>query len=94
MATEFISIPDQAEREEITLEELVRDALEQRVLSTQFSRLFAIGDRNVKRTGAQPQDVEAEIAAPNLAVDDTCHSGHQRFGNAAILKPADFLEML
>ncbi len=71
MATEFVGIPEQlmlkvkeaADREEITVEELVRDALEQRLNGKGFSGLFAIGDRNVKRTGAQPEDVEAEIAA-------------------------------
>ena len=71
MATEFIGIPDQlmmkvretADREAITVEELVRDALEQRIHGKQLSHLFAIGDRNVKRTGAQPEDVESEIAA-------------------------------
>ena len=71
MASEFVGIPDQlmrkvketADREEITVEELVRDALEQRINGKQFSRLFAIGDRNVKRTGAKPRDVETEIAA-------------------------------
>ena len=71
MNTEFVGIPDQlmvkvkeaAQREEISVEELVRDALEQRLSDTGFRRLFAVGDRNVKRTGARPEDVEGEIAA-------------------------------
>ncbi len=71
MNTEFVGIPDQlmvkakeaARREEISVEELVRDALEQRLNDEGFRRLFAIGNRNVKRTGALPEDVETEIAA-------------------------------
>lgn len=71
MATEFIGIPEQlmlqvkeaAQREEITVEELVQDALEQRLNDKGFRRMFAIGDRNAKRTGARPEDVETEIAA-------------------------------
>jgi hypothetical protein len=71
MGTEFVGIPDQlmlkvkeaARREEISVEELVQDALEQRLNDNGFRRLFAIGDRNVKRTGACPEDVETEIAA-------------------------------
>jgi hypothetical protein len=71
MGTEFVAIPDQlmlkvkeaAHREEISVEELVQDALEQRISDKGFRRLFAIGDRNVKDTGAQPEDIETEIAA-------------------------------
>jgi hypothetical protein len=71
MGTEFVGIPDQlmlkvkeaAQREEISVEELVQDALEQRIGDKGFHRLFGIGDRNVKRTGAQPEDIETEIAA-------------------------------
>jgi hypothetical protein len=71
MALEPVNIPEQlfqkvkeaAAREEITVEELVRDALEQRINGKGFSHLFAIGDRNVKRTGAKPGDVETEIQA-------------------------------
>ena len=70
MATEFVGIPDQltlkvkeaARREAISVEELVQDALEQRLIEKGFRRLFAIGDSNVKRTGARPEDVEIEIA--------------------------------
>lgn len=71
MSTEFIGIPEQlmlkikeaARREEISVEELVQDALEQRISDKGFRRLFAIGDRNIKRTGAQPEEVETEISA-------------------------------
>ncbi len=71
MGTEFVGIPDQlmlkvkeaAQREAISVEQLVRDALEQRLNNKGFQRLFAIGDRNVNRTGARPEDVETEIAA-------------------------------
>ncbi len=71
MGTEFVGIPDQlmlkvkeaAQREAISVEQLVRDALEQRLNNKGFQRLFAIGDRNVNRTGARPEDVELEIAA-------------------------------
>ncbi|MBV9154726.1 MAG: ribbon-helix-helix protein, CopG family [Acidobacteriaceae bacterium] len=71
MALQPVNIPEQllqklkevAAREEITVEELVRDALEQRINGNGFSQLFAIGDRNVNRTGAKPEDVETEIQA-------------------------------
>jgi hypothetical protein len=71
MGTEFVGIPDQlmlkvkeaAQREEISVEELVQDALEQRLNQKGLRRFFAIGDRNVERTGGRPEDVETEIAA-------------------------------
>ncbi len=71
MATEFVGIPDNlmtkvkqaAEREEISVEELVRDALERRIDGKGFSHLFAVGEWNITRTGAKPEDVETEIAA-------------------------------
>lgn len=71
MSTEFIGIPapllekakEIAAQEHITVEELVQDAVERRLNEKGFSHLFAIGDLNVRRTGAKPQDVETEIAA-------------------------------
>ncbi len=71
MSTEFIGIPEQlmlkvreaAQREDISVEDLVREALEQRLNDGGFRRLFAIGDRNVKSTGARLEDVEREVAA-------------------------------
>ena len=71
VATEFVRIPEElmlkvkeaAQREEITVEELVQEALELRLYAKGFDRLFAIGDRNVRRTGARPEDVETEISA-------------------------------
>lgn len=70
MATEYVGIPGQllekvketADREEISEEELVRDALEQRVNGKggRFTRFYATGER---RGSALPEDVEAEIAA-------------------------------
>ena len=72
MATEPVNIPDQlmtkvkeaASREQITVEELVRDALEKRVNGKgRFARFYEIGERHARETGAVPEDVEKEIAA-------------------------------
>ena len=70
MSTDLVGIPellmlkvkDAAQREQISVEELVLDALEQRLNDEGFRRLFAIVERNIKRTGARPEDVETEIA--------------------------------
>jgi len=71
MAIQPVNIPEQlferakeaAAREDITVEELVRDAVERRLSENGLRSLVAIGDRNVKRTGAKPEDVETEIQA-------------------------------
>ena len=71
MSTEFVGISrrclkkakEVAAQEHITVEELVQDAVERRINEKGFGHLFAIGDRNVRRTGAKPEDVETEIAA-------------------------------
>ena len=71
MSTEYVGLPapllqkakDAAAQEHITVEELIQDAVERRLGEKSFSHLFAIGDRNVKRTGARPENVETEIQA-------------------------------
>ena len=76
MATEFIPIPDTllaklkeaAEREETTVEEFVRETLEQRINSRggRFARFYAIGEHHAREKGVTPEDVELEIAARRL----------------------------
>jgi hypothetical protein len=73
MATEFIPIPDTllaklkeaAEREETTVEEFVRETLEQRINGRggRFARFYAMGERQAREKGITPEDVELEIAA-------------------------------
>ena len=71
MATEYIGLPDQllakfkeaAAREEITPEELVRDAVEARLSRAEWARTLEFGDRNVAARGLKPEDVETEIAS-------------------------------
>lgn len=75
MTTQPVNIPEQllekvketAAREEISVEELVRDALEQRINGKGFSAVLDIAKRRGERTGITPDNVEAiveeEIAA-------------------------------
>lgn len=75
MTTKFVGIPDQlmdkvkeaANREEVSVEELVCDALEQRINGKGFSGLFAIAKRRGQQTGITSENVDAivqsEIAA-------------------------------
>ncbi len=75
MATTSVNIPDQlfakvqetAVREEISVEELVRDALEQRINRKGFRGLLGIAKRRGEMTGITPENVESivesEIAA-------------------------------
>jgi hypothetical protein len=71
MGTEFIGIPEQlmlkvkeaAQRDEISVDELVQEALVHRINEKRSRHIFSIGDRNVKRTHALPEDVESEISA-------------------------------
>ena len=69
MATEPINIPielftrakEAAEREEISIEELVAEAIEKRVQGEgKFARFYDMAER---RGTATPDDVEREIAA-------------------------------
>jgi metal-responsive CopG/Arc/MetJ family transcriptional regulator len=71
MATESIGLPGQllekvkqaAEKEKITPEEFVRDAVETRLNRSEWSKTLAFGKRNAEERGLKPDDVETEIAA-------------------------------
>ncbi len=75
MRTTPVNIPDQlfakvqetAVREEISVEELVRDALEERIKGKVFRSLIGIAKQRGEMTGITPGNVEsiveAEIAA-------------------------------
>ncbi len=71
MATEYIGLPGQlldkvkeaAAKEEITPEELVRDAVETRLGRSEWRKTLEFGDRNARERGLKPEDVETEIAA-------------------------------
>jgi metal-responsive CopG/Arc/MetJ family transcriptional regulator len=71
MATESIKLPspllekvkEAAAQEEISPEELVRDAVETRLSRAEWRKTIDFGHRNARERGLQPDDVEAEIAA-------------------------------
>jgi len=71
MATEYIGLPGQllekvreaAAKEEISPEELVRDAVETRLGQIGWKKTIEFGHRNALERGLKPEDVEAEIAA-------------------------------
>jgi hypothetical protein len=71
MATEYIGLPGQllekvkqaAAQEEITPEELVRDAVEIRLSRAEWAKTLEFGDRNAHERGLKAEDVEAEITA-------------------------------
>jgi metal-responsive CopG/Arc/MetJ family transcriptional regulator len=71
MATESIGLPGQllekvkqaAEKEKITPEEFVRDAVETRLNRSEWSKTLEFGERNSRKRGLKPEDVETEIAA-------------------------------
>jgi hypothetical protein len=71
MTTEYISLPtplldkvkEAAAREEITPEELIRDAVENRLSRLDWVKTFEFGDRNARQRGLTPEDVQPEIAA-------------------------------
>ncbi len=71
MATEFIALPQRliekvreaAAREEISPEELVRDAVEVRLGRSEWAKTLQFGERNARERGLTPEDVEAEITA-------------------------------
>jgi PIN domain len=71
MATEYIGLPGElvekvkeaAAREEITPEELVRDAVENRLSQAEWRKTVEFGHRNARERGLKPEDVDAEISA-------------------------------
>ena len=71
MATEYIGLPrpllekvkEVAAKEEITPEELVRDAVEVRLGRADWLKTLEFGDRNARKRGLNPEDVDTEIAA-------------------------------
>jgi metal-responsive CopG/Arc/MetJ family transcriptional regulator len=71
MATEYIALPGElldkikqaAAREDITPEELVRDAVESRLSRAEWTETLQFGERNARVRGLRPEDVEAEITA-------------------------------
>jgi predicted transcriptional regulator len=71
MATESIKLPDQlilrvkeaAAQEEISPEELVRDAVETRLSRGEWRKTLDFGHSNARQRGLKPEDVDAEIAA-------------------------------
>jgi len=71
MATEFIALPGQlldkvkeaAAKEEISPEELVRDAVEIRLGRVGWKKTIEFGHRNARERGLKPEDIDSEIAA-------------------------------
>jgi hypothetical protein len=71
MATEYIGLPGQliqkvkeaAANEEITPEELVRDAVEARLSRADWRKTLEFGERNARARGLKPEDVEVEISS-------------------------------
>jgi hypothetical protein len=71
MATEYIGLPGElvakvkeaAAKEEITPEELVRDAVENRLSRAEWRKTLDFGERNARERGLKPKDVDSEIAA-------------------------------
>ena len=71
MATEYIGLPGEliekvkeaAAKEEITPEELVRDAVEARLSHAEWRKTLEFGERNARARGLTPKDVDAEISA-------------------------------
>jgi predicted transcriptional regulator len=71
MATEYIGLPGElvekvkqaAAQEQITPEELVRDAVENRLSRAQWRKTIEFGHRNARERGLKPEDVEVEVSA-------------------------------
>jgi predicted transcriptional regulator len=71
MATEYIGLPGElvakvkeaAAKEAITPEELVRDAVENRLSRAEWRKTLDFGERNARERGLKPEDVDSEIAA-------------------------------
>jgi hypothetical protein len=52
-----------AQQENITLDELVSDAMERRLNRREFEEVLAFGKHHAKARGLKPSDVEGAIAA-------------------------------
>ncbi len=71
MSTEYIGLPgkllekvkEAAAKEEITPEELVRDAVEKRLSRAEWRETLEFGHRNARERGLKPEDVEEEVSA-------------------------------
>jgi len=71
MATEYIGLPGElvekvkevTAREAITPEQLVREAVENRLSRAEWSDLVEFGQSNARERGLKPEDVDAEISA-------------------------------
>jgi metal-responsive CopG/Arc/MetJ family transcriptional regulator len=71
MATEYIGLPGElvekvneaAAKEGISPEELVRDAVENRLSRAEWRKTLEYGERNARERGVKPEDVDSEIAA-------------------------------
>jgi hypothetical protein len=71
MPTEYIGLPGEliekikeaAAKEEITPEELVRDAVEARLSRAEWRKTLEFGERNAREHGLTPEDVDTEISA-------------------------------
>ena len=74
MASEYAGLPgapaqkarEAATREEITVEELVPDAVESRLKHVEWVETLEFGERNARARALRPEDVAAEIAAVRL----------------------------
>jgi hypothetical protein len=51
-----------ARQEHISIDELVRDAMERRLNRREFEEVLAFGKRHAKARGLKPNDVESAIA--------------------------------
>jgi metal-responsive CopG/Arc/MetJ family transcriptional regulator len=71
MASESIGLSEQllervkeaAAREEVTLEQFVRDAVETHLSRSEWRKTLEFGERNARERGLTAADVETEIAA-------------------------------
>jgi metal-responsive CopG/Arc/MetJ family transcriptional regulator len=71
MATKSIGLPDEllekvkeaADKEKITPEEFVRDAVETHLNRSEWSKTLEFGERNSQKRGLKREDVGTEIAA-------------------------------
>ena len=71
MATEYLGLPEPlvhkakeaAAREEITLEELVQDAVQRRLDRLDWMKALEVGEQNAREHALKPEDVQNDIAA-------------------------------
>jgi hypothetical protein len=56
-------VKEAAAREEVTLEEFVRDAVETHLSRSEWRKTLEFGERNARERGLMPADVETEISA-------------------------------